>query len=496
MRKILFIMLWLVSATYNANADSLPYFLKSGFFQMEGTIKGYKPTDNNGFITIRTYSITGRSKDTAIAISAQGKFSCKLYQPFDGDIALMYNDGFIELYASQSEKIGLTIDEKKWTAEEYKRNAITYTGKSAAVSKIMLDYYYEKEHHTFINIPDMGNKEQGDKGFANISAARVKEEIQFLQEFAAKNKITNKTFIQWQKNNIIYEAAKYIAFYCFAGKYNESITYPELMKYLADFPLLNMEALNNSSYFSFLQMLSSDFEIITNINPLYKDTVKQKGYNSLTAYLDKVDAYSQGLAKQLMYYYLYISVTKDRAASMSRFTTTITEPYLKQLLLDADKKNATTFTSFNILERIKKQPGGDLLSKRLSAIAAQHTGKYIFMDFWGSWCGPCMSEMPLYPELIEKMKDKPVSFLFLAVETKEEKITETKSKYGINADFISLNDNETKILNNVLSFSSYPSHFIIDNKGNLVNNSITGIGSGGQLNMYAVDKIEKAITVK
>ena len=71
-----------------------------------------------------------------------------------------------------------------------------------------------------------------------------------------------------------------------------------------------------------------------------------------------------------------------------------------------------------------------------------------------------------------------------------------QNKYGINAEFISLNGNETKILNNVLSFSSYPSHFIIDANGTLVNNNIVGIGSDGQLSKDAIDKIEAVIAGK
>jgi hypothetical protein len=78
------------------------------------------------------------------------------------------------------------------------------------------------------------------------------------------------------------------------------------------------------------------------------------------------------------------------------------------------------------------------------------------------------------------------------VETKEEKIQEVKNKYKINGEFISLNGNETKILNNVLQFSSYPSHFILDPTGNIVNNKIGPLSFGGNI----VEQIRNTMSKK
>lgn len=33
-------------------------------------------------------------------------------------------------------------------------------------------------------------------------------------------------------------------------------------------------------------------------------------------------------------------------------------------------------------------------------------GKLIYLDFWATWCGPCMEEMPYYEKLKEKYKDR------------------------------------------------------------------------------------------
>ena len=43
-------------------------------------------------------------------------------------------------------------------------------------------------------------------------------------------------------------------------------------------------------------------------------------------------------------------------------------------------------------------------------------GKVIFVDFWATWCGPCLDEMPYFEKLKKQYKDNPnIAFVSLCV---------------------------------------------------------------------------------
>ncbi len=49
-------------------------------------------------------------------------------------------------------------------------------------------------------------------------------------------------------------------------------------------------------------------------------------------------------------------------------------------------------------------------------------GKVVFINFWATWCGPCIVEMPSIQKLYDKLKDKPeFAFVILEVEGKKDK---------------------------------------------------------------------------
>lgn len=68
------------------------------------------------------------------------------------------------------------------------------------------------------------------------------------------------------------------------------------------------------------------------------------------------------------------------------------------------------------------------LSRNTASIFTYKGDKPVVIDFWASWCGPCMRLLPVMEQLAEKYKDQ---VIFLKVNADKEK--ELCNKFKINA---------------------------------------------------------------
>ncbi|MDR0427937.1 MAG: TlpA family protein disulfide reductase [Dysgonamonadaceae bacterium] len=58
-------------------------------------------------------------------------------------------------------------------------------------------------------------------------------------------------------------------------------------------------------------------------------------------------------------------------------------------------------------------------------------GKYVLVDFWASWCGPCIRETPVIAEVYEKYKGDKFEVLGVAVWDEKPKTLEAIETHGI-----------------------------------------------------------------
>ncbi len=48
--------------------------------------------------------------------------------------------------------------------------------------------------------------------------------------------------------------------------------------------------------------------------------------------------------------------------------------------------------------------------------AASLRGKVVVLEFWATWCGPCIAAIPRLNRLAERFKDQPVQFVAITAE--------------------------------------------------------------------------------
>ncbi|MFL1895029.1 TlpA family protein disulfide reductase [Aquimarina sp. 2-A2] len=89
-------------------------------------------------------------------------------------------------------------------------------------------------------------------------------------------------------------------------------------------------------------------------------------------------------------------------------------------------------------------------------------GKVIFLNFWATWCPPCVAEMPSIDMLYEEMGDE-VAFVMLSFDDDFEKAKDFDKRKGYNLPIYAPGSN----LPAMFQSSALPTTYIIDAAGNL-----------------------------
>lgn len=92
---------------------------------------------------------------------------------------------------------------------------------------------------------------------------------------------------------------------------------------------------------------------------------------------------------------------------------------------------------------------------------ADRQGKTIFINFWATWCRPCIQEMPSIAALQKQLEGKNIEFFF-ASDEEVEKIQKFMESRKMSLNFVRIENPES------LGIEALPTTFIFDRNGNLV----------------------------
>ncbi|MBL1408038.1 TlpA family protein disulfide reductase [Sphingobacterium faecale] len=172
--------------------------------------------------------------------------------------------------------------------------------------------------------------------------------------------------------------------------------------------------------------------------------------------------------------------------------------WVSDLLIDADTKNIIAKSRKFVLDNRKyKNLGVDPRSNQLTIVEVdpdsrdsnlsdfQHEdiqsretidteslkGKYILLDFWGSWCGPCLAQLPKLAEIYRNLDRSKIEIIGVAGRDKYKNAYQAILEHKIPWKNI-LSDQKNN-LTEIYGIVKYPTCILIDPEGNIVEKDIS-----------------------
>lgn len=94
----------------------------------------------------------------------------------------------------------------------------------------------------------------------------------------------------------------------------------------------------------------------------------------------------------------------------------------------------------------------------------EHRGEIIVLDFWATWCGPCLQTMPLIDEVVREFPDQKVRLLAVNMEEQPAEIKSTLERHQLDVPVILDRDGVAAAR---YSVTSIPQTVVIDREGNV-----------------------------
>ena len=93
---------------------------------------------------------------------------------------------------------------------------------------------------------------------------------------------------------------------------------------------------------------------------------------------------------------------------------------------------------------------------------SQFRGQVVVLNFWATWCPPCVEEMPSLIQMQSKLKDKGVDVLGVSIDVDNDAYHKFLKQYGV--DFVTVRD-EAQRAPALYGTRGWPETYVIDRKG-------------------------------
>ncbi|EDP95255.1 TlpA disulfide reductase family protein [Kordia algicida OT-1] len=334
-------------------------------------------------------SIFGNDFKKEISINSDGTFSDTLHIETSGYYNLAHGRERTSLYTKQGDELEVTLDASKFD------ETIKYSGKGSESNNYLASKFLNNEK---LNVQEIFTKEEAD------FLKTINEQKNKAEDALTKVEGLSDEFISLEKKNINYEYLAYLNRY---PSYHPYFAKKENFKVSEGFlaPLDKVDYDNTTDFGnseSYQQIVSNHY-----LEKYYTDTLKVESIKLIKGI--KSQNIKNSLASELAY---------DISPSNKHIETIYN---LIQEIADKDEIKEKVTEKYKKVQNLvagKNSPAFDYENHKGGTTSlADLKGKYVYIDVWATWCGPCIGEIPSLKKVEKKYHNKNIEFVSISIDT-------------------------------------------------------------------------------
>lgn len=459
--------------------------------QKTTTIKGKITNPAGETVSVRYVSnpLTGKDESVKATLNENGEFemSLELVSPVAASFA--HGDETSGMYLHPGDDLIISLNPEEFD------ETISYEGKGAAYNNFKAAYFLKFSDDSFYTEQREKMKELDGTAFKVYAQEMFESKKAFLDKWKEEHSLSDE-FITHMHTDFLYTQAieffQYPSYHKYLNKPQEGETADikplpsDYYAFLEEIPVQNEAALASSSYQQYIsQFINHKYgELYKGIsNPDHSSWIKTQMYLSKILLEGKVEEYmTASMLKSALRYGDPTSIVEEYKAFIEAHPAHIPvlEPQFKKVLALAPGNKAPDFTLVN-LEGNK-------------VALSDFQGKVVYMDFWASWCGPCIAEIPSAKKLKEHYKgNKDVVFLYVSVDTDEKawrNIIEKKELTGVH-----LYADGWEVASEKYNVGGIPSYFLINKDGTIAAYQAPRPSSGEKLTSLIDEALSREVAM-
>ena len=410
-------------------------------------------------------------------VKDDGIFRFDLRHPYPVETSFFYGNQAAPVYVEPGDSVYLSFDADSLGSARYYIKNLQYSGDHQRLHELMQEYNL---HGYNMNDSIFG------LGGAIVSAENpmqyYPEALEYLHtgkkhlsKFVEENQAGDK-FYRMMSDNLIYSWASTMALMCIERLEEDSLPpMPDsFFSFLNEVDINEPKNLHNEEYLLFVQYL---------VGTQLMSSVK-KGRISMMLKMFRPRAYYRSLKKIGLDGYgmdvglgmvAYNMSRRHKARKLMKyFRKRFYKFYMKKATFELYKK------TIDSVYQIKPKPNTQrTVTGSLADLVSPYEGKIVYIDFWASWCGPCMDQMPIAAEVKKQYSEKDIVFLYCSFDDSEERWFNARNGMKIKGEHVRLAPKTRTEISQQLNITGIPHYTLINHKGEIFMKSAPRPGMPG-----------------